>query len=206
MLALLLLTLMEPSSTDLAPSNGYDLSRMEGRHTVIWPYSRSYYGRDLPYKLWSLIEKEDAIKLIFSEVPGDPEKKKAHGDLAHFIAHFADPSRILLIASDHSGEIAGITWFDVQMPNYRALGNVWFRRKFWGEAAREAGVMSLDYMFHVVGTQHIWGYTPWLTAVKYCLAIGFNHTTTLPGYALCNGKSRDMHIVHCAKDGFRRES
>jgi len=181
----------------------YNLNRLEGEHVIVWPYARGFYPRDLPYHLWALMEKEDAINKVFYERAGDSdEAKKSHGDLIQFVQYFSDPNKIILIAQSLDGEIAGATWFSIELAKFRAYGNVWFRQKYWGKPSREAGWMSLDYMFHNVGVQYIWGHTPWKTAMNYCVAIGFDYVVTLPDFALIEGEAQDIHVLRISKGEF----
>lgn len=187
------LTKTEPLSTASAT---YDIRRLEGPHVTMTPYSRGFYRRDLAYQLWALMEKEGAIDLVFYETPTDPEAKAAHGDLAEFVSYFSDPNKIVLIAQDNeSGEIAGMTWFEIQCGRFRALGNWWVRRKFWGQKSREIGIISCDYIFKNIGVPAIWGYSPWLTSVKSAESYGFDYVVALPGYSRAKGQVTDIHIV-----------
>jgi hypothetical protein len=192
---------MEQSSISSATTNYNPVERLKGEHIMMVPYVRGLYARDLPYQLWRFMEEERAIPKVFSEVPEGAEEQNAHGDLIHFVNFLNDSSKIILIAAVGE-EIAGMTWFHVQQPKFRAMGNVWFRKKFWGEPAREGGRISLDYMFNCVGVEHIWGETPWMEAARYCMDIGFDYVVALPDYAQIKGKAYDAHIVTCSKENF----
>ena len=188
-----------------AQSAVFDESRLTGKHVVLWPYVRGYVARDMPYRLWAIMEREDILKYVLYENPTGELEQKAHGDLAHFIAYFSDPKKIILVVQHiESKELAGMTWFDVERPGYRCMASWWIRRKFWGEPAREAGKMACDYMFNCIGTEHIWGFTPWETSAKSGVAQGFEYVIALPEYLLVNGKPRDAHVVHYARVNFKR--
>ena len=168
------------------------------------PFARGYFRRDLPFAIWSLMEKENASNLVFYEAPNDPIALKSHGDLSHFITYFTDPQKVLLVVTDRgTGEIAGICWFQVEANNARALANWWMRRRFWGHFTREAGVLACDYMFGAVGVEHIWGYSPWQTSAKSGMSFGFEYVVGLPDYVCIDGEFRDMHIVHLSRERFR---
>lgn len=194
----------EPLSIDSAPTT-YDITRMDGPNAILTPYARGFFRRDLPYHIWALMEKEDATKLVFYEIPNNAADKASSGDLVHFVNYFSnDPSKLLLVVTDReSGEIAGICWFDIQCDRFRALANWWMRRKFWGHFTREAGVIACDYMFGNIGVQHLWGYSPWPTSAKSGMSFGFEYMIALPDYLTIGGKPRDMHIVHLSKERFR---
>jgi len=161
-------------------------------------------ARDLPYQLWLIMEKEGILKYVFFDSPTDAMGQKAHADLAHFVNFFSDPKKMILIVQHiESKELAGMTWFDLERPNYRCLANWWIRRRFWGPPAREAGIMSCDYMFNCIGMEHIWGFSPWETSAKSGMSFGFEYMATLPDYFIINGKSQAAHIVHYAKANFR---
>lgn len=183
----------------------FDESRLTGQHVVLWPYVRGYLPRDLPYQLWSIMEKEDILKYVFYENPTNDLEQKAHGDLAHFIAFFSDPKKLILLSQHiQSKEWAGMLWVDVEKPGYRCLAGWWMRRRFWGEPTREAGRMACDYYFNCIGLEHIWGFTPWETSAKSSISFGFEYVDALPNYLLVNGKPRDAHVVHYAKANFKR--
>lgn len=201
---------MEQSSTVSAPpTNGtakvFEESRLTGEHVVLWPYVRGYLARDLPYQLWAIMEREDILKYVFYERPTDEIEKKSHGDLAHFIAYFSDPKKMILVAQHiASKELAGMIWVDVEKVGYRSICSGWMRRKFWGHPVREAGKMAGDYFFNCIGLQHIWGLTPWETAAKSGMSLGCDYVCALPDYFLIDGKPRDAHMIHCSKAMFRR--
>ena len=180
----------------------YNTERLKGEFVTVLPYARGYFARDLLYQVWYYMEKEDAIKLVFSELPHTKEPIPSGGDFVHFLGHVNQPNVIPLVI-EANNEIAGFMWFQIGVPGYRAEGSEWFRRKYWGYPAREGVRLCLDYMFHsAVGVKHIWGRTPWETAMKSCLSLGFELVCVLPDFFLVRGKPKDCYLVHYGKDSF----
>ena len=197
------LTPTELPSTVSAPSELWNLERLEGELVSLWPYAHGYYARDLPYQIWALIEKDDAAKYIFYEYQEGPEPISIKGDLATFIAYLSDPQKIILVVEDNETKgIAGMIWFDSFIPNYRCHSGFWMRRRFWGHRTREACRIALDYIFNKINVQSVWGFTPWQTSLKTQTALGFTYVVSLPDYVLIDGRPNDMHISYLRKQEF----
>ena len=195
---------MEPLSTELEPSKTeYDPQRLKGKLINVHPYVRGYFAPDMPYQLWSLMGKEDALKLVFFEKIDEETPIPTHADLAFFTDYILDPKKIvLLITSPDDSEIAGLIWFDGIIREFRATGSYWMRRKYWGHPTREASRIALDYMFNGLGIKSVWAYTPWITSVKTTNSLGFDYVAALPDCTMAGGKVRDMHVSVLRRENF----
>lgn len=190
---------------DLATSNiqDYDLHNLHGELVSVWPYMRGYFAADLPYQIWATMVKEDALKLVFFEQPDSPTPIPVYADLTYFCEFMADPKKIfLLVTSAENQELAGLIWFDGIVANCRGSANYWFRRKYWGNATREACKIGMDYCFNFLKWESIWGYTPWMTSVKTTNAIGFEYVTKIPQATKALGKMRDIHVSVMKKENY----
>jgi RimJ/RimL family protein N-acetyltransferase len=151
------------------------------------------------------MEKEDTLKLVFYEKPGEDTPFQQHSDLADFIVYMGDPKKIVLLVQDaKEDQIAGLIWLDGVVPGWRANGNFWMRRRYWGESTKEAVMIGLDYVFHALDIQTVWTYSPWLTSVKTTNRCGFEYVVSLPDFALVNGQPRDIHISRFCKVNYKR--
>ena len=187
----------------LRNEESYDLNRLKGKLVNVWPYARGYFAPDLPYQLWSAMAKEDALKLVFFEEPVQETPIATHADLAFFTEYILNPQRIvLLITAVGSEELAGLIWFDGLIPHFRATGNYWMRRKYWGYPTFEASRIALDYVFNSLDLKSVWAYTPWLTSVKTTKRLGFDYVTALPESTFAAGKVRDMHVSVMRREKF----
>ena len=193
---------MDNSSTASAPS--LDLDKYAGVQARILPYVRGCYPRDMLYRLWSVIEAEQASeKLFFNGFPrGTPVS--CHGDLIHFMQVCSEPGRVtLLIESLADQELAGAFWFEDFIPDFRCLASIFIRRKYWGPLSAEAARLSLQYAFDHFNVQAIWALTPWATADSLSARCGLQVVACLPSYVLdADGDPRDVSIWKVTKEGF----
>ena len=195
---------MEQSSTALQLENSYDFNHLKGDLVNIWPFVHGHFARDLPYQIWSAMEKEDAIKLVFYENKQQTTPVSTNADLAYFTKFFSDPDKILLLVTSTDGEdLAGLIWFDNVIPYYRANCSYWFKRKYWGNPVREACYRGMDYCFNFLGFQALWGFTPWRTSLKTTNSLGWSLVATLPKYTLSFGKERDLYVSMMKRENYK---
>jgi len=182
----------------------YDITRLNGIRTRIWPYSRGYYPRDTFYHLWLMMENDDATPLIFqTETKQEGLIYETRGDLQAFVELFKD--KIILIAESlEKKELAGFFWYDDIHPGERASANVFYRRRFWGETSREATTLCLDYGFRAshLDFKTIWASTPWKTAVSHAEAMGFKERAKIENIGQVNGRTIDSNIMSLEKKDF----
>jgi len=186
-------------STVSEPSHkpGYDISRLTGKLVKLWPYSRGLYPRDILYRVWAAMEQDNAAHLVFhgQQVPSDMIYTW-RGDLTEFIKYFDQPTRLLVICECiEDKEIAGFIWFDDVVPGFRALANIFFRRKYYGQVSHEASILAKEYAFDGLGIKSLWAFTPWLWAAKHAESIGFEKIVVLPGLYIVDGQLRDAYVL-----------
>src|SRR5262245_4881476 len=105
-----------------------DLAQLlTGEHVTLYPYTRSAYGRDTLYWLWSMIEQEGTAATIFYTQGCAHERER--GDLVEFVRHFSEPNRFLLTVA-RTSDLApiGLVWFDLVPGQGHGLIGVWYRR------------------------------------------------------------------------------
>lgn len=165
------------------------------------PYHRAVFPRDTLWHLWSLMESQGAAPLLFHGQQG-PESTR--GDLVAFV-RLLEPAQgetyLLLATRPDSAELEGFVWFDdivrLGENTVRAAFNVCYRRRFWGQPAREASRMALRYGCEILGFSAIWGWTPWPVAARHAEAIGMTRMATLPGFA---AGSRDLSLFRVLRE------
>lgn len=176
---------------------------LTGKHVRLWPYSRGYYPRDMVWRIWSMVERERAVKTLFwgrffggNDLPVDPR-----GDLQDFVEIFSAKSNaILIIVTDAvKDEMAGVIWFDDIIPKYRATANIFMRQKYWGAAALEAGHLALRYLFGNFDIQYVWCFTPWKAAKVYAGSLGFKMKAVFDDYTIIEGKERDIFVLRLSR-------
>ena len=179
-----------------------------GKHVKLYPYVRGLWPPETLFTLWQMMRDQDAGEKIFFGRPGGGTPYSTAGDLVDFVKFFEpEPpaQRHLLLAQSQAepDQIVGIFWFDDLVPGHRAAGSVLYRKRYWGEPAREASRLALAYGFEVLGVGSIWAYTPWRTGFKHAEAAGMNHVATLPNYVIAaDGKPMDLHILRVLKEEF----
>ena len=189
----------------VVPAN-YEDKILTGELVKLWPWARGYYKRDLLYFLWKMMEEERMTDTIFYAKTSskDDTPVSTHMDLIDFIAYFAGSERLLLIPTSlATGEIIGFSWYDGAVLGEYALGSMFYRKKFWGEVAKEATQLALRYGFEICGFKKVWGHSPWMASVKHRARVGFTEMAELPDAVVDRtGKSRTMYIGVCLKENF----
>lgn len=162
---------------------------LTGTHVRVWPYAPGLYSPHLLPALWKLLADSPDLPKVFWNNPQIAAMVVT--DFLKLIENI-----LLLIVQDRATEeIAGLGWFDNILWRHRASLTVWYRREYWGIAAREGTRIMLDYGFQAHGWHSIWAYTPWHTAVRHGEAIGAKVVAMLPGYACIHGKARDVYVL-----------
>lgn len=180
-----------------------DAPQLTGQHVRLWPYVRGLYPRDLPYRLWAMLEAEGGGETLFYGQVTPQTEVDTRGDLLEFCRSF-DPSAgryLLTVEAIATGELAGLWWFDDYVPKARACINVWMRRRYWGEPTQEACRLAIGYGFAVLDIPAIWAFTPWPMAQALAVRAGFTHVATLPGFVPIKGTLRDVQVYRLPKEG-----
>ena len=177
-----------------------DLSFLQGKHVRMWPYSRGEFPRDVLYRLWRATEGlEDLI--FFGSDDDNMSSYKRRGDLTEFMIYMAEPTRFVLIA-EVKDEIAGAFWIDQVKPRFSGAASYFYRRKFWGHAAREASSIGCRYGFEILELEQLWGMTPWMTSIKHARVQGAKLIATLPGFYLIDGLPHDCYVSRLTKEDY----
>lgn len=198
-------TLIATSSSStaggIADSPVNPLDRYIGQHVRLWPYLRGAYSKDLLYRLWALVAKEEAFHHLFW---GLHEVESRHGDLEHFCRFFGEETgrQLFIVQAIEKDELAGFLWLDDVVPFHRGIGSVFMSPAYRGKAAAEAVRLFCDYCFTNMGIQSIWGVTPWPEAANLIMGVGFERMALLPQFAMVKGISHDVRIFRLLKEQF----
>ena len=136
------------------------------------------------------MEHDRAGKRLFW---GDREPETLSGDLSSLCAFIHEPRRLSFLAFGiENRDLAGWLWLEDVILGYRASVNVFMRRRYWGDAAHEAGILLCDFAREVYELPELWAFTPWLTAKRWGERIGFKCLGVLPQWAIVGGKRLDV--------------
>ena len=175
-----------------------------GKHVKLFPYVRGLVPPETLYTLWRFMQAERALEKVFFGRLASSTPYPTMGDLVDFVKFFEpEPpaQRLLLIAMNlASDQFAGMFWFDDIVRGHRAAGSVFYRRRFWGEPAREASRLALAYGFAEFDVRAIWAYSPWLTGRRHAEAAGMSLVATLPDYVTIGGQTMDLHILRVRRE------
>lgn len=188
---------METSSTVLETSRDC----FEGSLVKLYPYWRGAIRRTILIELWAIMEETNGGDIVFysGQHPETPVARR--GDPTEFIQYFSDEKRSLLIIQDKASEqIAGFTWFDDFIPDYRCMCGLFFRKNYRGKIAEEGAKLSIRYAHDILRVRDIWGFTPWVHARKFAEKIGMEWITTLPGLFKINDKPADIYVTKISKE------
>ena len=183
---------------------------LTGKHVKLYPYVRGHFPPEALYSLWHLMRSQGALSKIFygPAYPADSPPYLMRGDLIEFVKTFEPVEanqRLLLIVQSMTNpeEIAGMVWFDDLIANHRAAGSVFYRRKFWGEPAREATRLAMAWAFAVLNVVACWAYTPWKTGRRHAEAVGMKCVATLPHYILIGDAPTDLSVYRLTREEFQ---
>lgn len=182
----------------------FDLSQLKGEQCELFPYHRGAFPRDTLYRLWAIMEEDGAADKVFHGQPIDETlPQSTRGDLFSFCELFSHPMRFLLmVVAKATGEFAGLIWFDDLVAGERASANLFFRRKYYGPLAMEAGQISLRYAFAHLNVKVLWAFTPWKEAAGYARRLGFKHIATLAAFTRVNGQMQDVQILRLPREEY----
>jgi RimJ/RimL family protein N-acetyltransferase len=180
-----------------------------GKLTKLYPYVRGLWPPETLFTLWQMMRDQDATEKVFFGRVNGLLPYPTTGDLVDFVKFFEpEPpqQRVLLLAQsqEEPDQVVGIFWFDDIVPGHRAAGSVLYRRRYWGEPAREASRLALAYGFEVLGVASIWAYSPWRTGFNHAEAAGMTWVATLPHYVIAGGQPMDLHILRIRREEFMR--
>lgn len=172
-----------------------------GEHVRLWPYIRGAYPRETPYRLWQLIESEQAGQRLFW-VDAQGLRANTVGDLHDFMAFASQERRLILMAESlaNPGDLAGLFWFDDITEGFKAGAGVCYRRRYWGAPAREASRLALRYGFAAWGLEAIYAFTPWRIAKKHAEACGMATVATLPRFIKLGDVFHDLYVCRITRE------
>lgn len=170
---------------------------LTGAQVTLYPYQRSVYGRDTLYWMWSMVEQEGTGATIFYTQACAREAER--GDLVEFVRYFSEPTRFVLTVARRSDRMPiGLVWFDAVVGQRHGLIGLWYQRHTT-PLAREGTRLATRYAFEVLGFSRLLGWTPWVTAVRHGLALGWQKIATIPGLISIAGKPHDVYVLRKEK-------
>lgn len=178
----------------------FDVSALDSPFCALRPYVRGHVARDALYWMWRAMEEDAAADKVFhGQLPGNLPFS-LRGDLPAFCAYFSEPGRLTaMVFPRPPEELAGFIWFDDLVPGFRANANLFFRRKYRGAVALEAGKLALRYAFEGLGLQELWAFTPWREAAGYARRLGFQPVATLPKIVQAGEQRADMQVLRLGR-------
>lgn len=198
---------MDLVSEHIIPADFQD-KILTGKEVKIWPWARGYYPRDVLFFLWRMMEQEGMTETVFYAQTSTTEKTpvSTHMDLIEFVHFFADSQhcRLLLIPMhQQSGEMVGFQWYDNVVMGQSALGNMFYRRKFWGDVGHEATYLALKYAFEILQLKKVWGQSPWKASVAHRGRLGFEEIAEVPEAVVdTRGKTHPLYVGVLTKEKF----
>ena len=174
--------------------------------TKVYPLVRGYAPRHALFALWSLMEEDGATRQVFAVDSHAGGPVDTRGDLLSFIAYFSGEGEnhkaVLVAEEEATGEVVGVVWFDKIQPHWSAFANLWFRKKYRGATAFEAGRQCLAFVFEHYGWQKIWGLTHHVHSVRFSKEMGFQVVIKLPEFLLVDEKPVDAYMLCLTKARF----
>ena len=162
-------------------------------------YVPGYYPRGILLRLWEMIEEDGAALDIFydhlsEKVPDSPVDTRA--EISEVLSYFADPKKVIVFVDDPgTNDLMGAFWLTEIVPGFRATVNLFFRKRYRGRQAFEAGRRFRDYATDVLGFKSLWGITPWKHSVAMGRWLGMKTVAVLPHFHLVNGVPMDSYIL-----------
>lgn len=174
---------------------------LTGEHVRLWPYIRGVWPRETPFKLWQMVEQEQASQRLFW-VDAVGMRANTVGDLHEFLAFLGTDRRLVLMAESlaHPGDLAGLFWFDDITEGHKAGAGVCYRRRYWGAPAREASRLALQYGFAAWDLEAIYAYTPFPVAQKHAEACGMTTIAELPRFIKFGEKYHTLYICRVLRE------
>ena len=191
---------MEPalSSTLSAQSHSDDvIALLTGKHVRLHPLVRGYFPRDVLALMWNAVEQDGAaLDLLYGRRsmtrPATPFDTR--GDLIDFVEYFkGDDKLVVLVAAND--ELAGFLWLEDMVPLFRGTVSLFFRKKYRGRVAFEAGRIFRDYCCQVLGFKSLWGLTPWKHSVVMGRWLGMKTVAVLPSFQMIDGQAKDVYVI-----------
>ena len=168
------------------------LEPRQGKLVTLVPYIRGISPRDTLLRWWLLMDQAKGQDKIFWGQTVLHENQR--GDPLAFMEAFHH--RFAYGVYDRqTEELIGFNWLEHIKPQKQAQYGLFYDRKAWGESAGEATELATTYAFGTLGLKIVWGFTPWVLAVKHVLKLGWHHEATLHGFAWIDGKAHDMYVM-----------
>lgn len=175
-----------------------------GRYVRLLPLVRGFFRRDALALMWAAVEEEGAtLDILYGRrsmaqtTPFD-----TRGDLVDFVEYFKGDDKLVVLV-EAEDELAGFLWLEDMVPGFRGTVNLFFRKKYRGRVAFEAGRLFRDYCCGVLGFKSLWGLTPWKHSVVMGKWLGMKQIAVLPSFQLIDGQARDVYVIRYeAPNGF----
>ena len=179
-----------------------------GDFCTIWPYARGYYERDMPYKLWTLLEAEGpkTWEQIFWDDPyaDDPTEVPRFGDLVDWMLFMFRQDRTwLIVQANNTKEICGLIWYEKSPDKELPHGNIWIARQYRGGGyARDAVRLGCEYAFGAMGWDGLYTATPWPVARNLVRRCGWRALPDIPAPKVVMGKPVTIYPSIIMKEDF----
>ena len=168
----------------------------------IWPYEPGAYGRDTLYRVWKLMEDDQATRACF----WDEANLETGADLASFIQAFegVTSKQLLMIERCDTGLLCGCFWVTQIQPNHQAFVSMWMHSDARGPMSGVAAHMALNYTFTRWNLGQVFAMTPWANAGALCRMMGFSRTAVLPDFCKwTDGKFLPVSIYRLVREALR---
>jgi len=156
------------------------------------PYVRGNSDPTLMAKLWCMMYEENALDRVFYQ----PMREDEQRDIEMLIKHM---EAALLFCVVQGQELVGAVWFTNIWP-WRADISLCYRKMLHGPVAARVTKRLCMALFLYHGWEHIWGVTPWRSALAHGLSIGFTYQATLPKFIQRGTRWLPMHIARLDKE------
>lgn len=166
----------------------------------LWPYAPGAYGRDALYRIWKLMEEDDATRYAFWDDTGFATS----GDLATFVRAFDGAPGKLLVMVERTDmarpQLCGAIWLTNMVYGHQAFVSMWAAKSARGPIALEAATLVLPSLFRFFDLQQLWAITPWANAAAMCRRVGFKKWVILPGYCRWEGQIKNVWMYRLRRE------
>mgnify|MGYP001559356118 CR=1 FL=1 len=172
-----------------------------GNLVRLWPYEPGAYGRDTLYRVWKLMEDDQATRDCF----WDEANLETGADLGSFIQAFEGVAskQLLMIERCDTGMLCGCFWVAQIQPNHQAFVSMWMHKDARGPMSGKAAHMALNYTFTRWNLMQVFAMTPWASAGTLCKMMGFTKTAVLPDFCKwTDGSMLPVSLYRLTKEGF----
>lgn len=191
------------TTTDKLSTDGALSHNVSTDGTVrIWPYESGAYGRDALYRVWKLMEDDQATKACF----WDEAHYESGADLCSFIQSFegVKDKQLLMIERCDTGLLCGCFWIGQIRLNHQAFVSMWMQQSARGPMSGAAAQIALQYTFRRWNLRQVFAMTPWAIAGTLCRMMGFTRIAVMPEFCQwTDGTFLPVSLYRLTKEGVR---